>query len=521
VPSLTRAQSTRRWLLCIVAAAALDALVPVRAEAHGALKSSVPAAGARLSTAPRELRLTFTEATELSFTRLELVGPDSAGVALDSLRFADTSRRTVVAAILGALRSGTYRVVWQMAGKDGHPIRGRFTFAITPGTTGLATSNDTVLEPKARPAGGEPAASVPVPGQGAVPPEHHVTRAISGGAGFNAESPAYVAIRWMQFVMLLAVIGAVSFSVLVLGSLTSLARGSTSRGGTATPDAVGGVRHGQLVVDARGRAALLGAWASATLAAIVGLRLFAQSYAMHGDGEVLNVSLIATMLAETVWGWGWALQAASVVVALAGFLIARRGRRAGWVLAALGAVGLAFAPALSGHASSAPELTTLAILTDTVHVISAGGWLGSLFFVIGVGLPATLRLEEGERGPAAADLVNAFSPAALGFAAGATVTGVVSAWLHLGSLPPLWQTSYGRVLLLKLGVLSVVVGTGAHNWLRVKPSLGSLAGAARIRRSGTVELVATVLVLLVTAVLVATPTPRDAAVVSATSQQSR
>src|SRR5688572_28342730 len=117
-----------------------------------------------------------------------------------------------------------------MAGKDGHPIRGRFTFAIALGATGLASLNDTVLEPKARPAGGEPAASVPVPGRGAVPPEHHVTGAIGGGAGFNAESPAYIAIRWMQFIMLLAVIGAVAFSVLVLGSLASITRGSTSGG---------------------------------------------------------------------------------------------------------------------------------------------------------------------------------------------------------------------------------------------------------------------------------------------------
>lgn len=128
--------------------------------------------------------------------------------------------------------------------------------------------------------------------------------------------------------------------------------------------------------------------------------------------------------------------------------------------------------------------------------------------VIG-GLPVALR-QPDDRGAAAAALIDAFSPTALFFAGVVVATGVFSAWLHVGEVTALWTTGYGRTLLLKVGVLSLVFATGAYNWLRVKPTLGSPAAAGRLRRSATVELAIAVLVLAVTAVLVATPLPTEA-----------
>ncbi|HEY0152248.1 MAG TPA: CopD family protein [Longimicrobium sp.] len=170
-------------------------------------------------------------------------------------------------------------------------------------------------------------------------------------------------------------------------------------------------------------------------------------------------------------------------------------------------MALAFAPALSGHAASVPGVAALAVLADGVHVLGAGGWVGGLLLVVVVGVPVAMDLKKEQRGPAVAALVNAFSPTALLFAGALTLTGLYAAWLHLGRIPALWDTGYGRTLLLKLGVLSVVFGTGAYNWLRLKPALGDEVGATRLRRSATVEIATGILVLLVTAVLVATATP--------------
>lgn len=223
------------------------------------------------------------------------------------------------------------------------------------------------------------------------------------------------------------------------------------------------------------------------------------------------------MLSRTTWGWGWVLQAVGSIVAVTGFLAARGGRRAGWAVATLGMAALAFTPALSGHAAAVSRLTPLAVLADGLHVIGAGGWLGSLLFVIAVGIPAARRLPEGARGRAVVDLVNAFSPTALVVAAIAAATGVFSAWLHLDAVSALWRSEYGRTLLLKLVVLSGVVATAAYNWRRVRPALGNAEGADRIQRSATLELAGGALVLAVTAVLVATPPSVDATVADTAS----
>ncbi|MDQ6717802.1 MAG: CopD family protein, partial [Gemmatimonadota bacterium] len=128
-----------------------------------------------------------------------------------------------------------------------------------------------------------------------------------------------------------------------------------------------------------------------------------------------------------------------------------------------------------------------------------------------------LRLPKDRRGPMVAEVVNAFSPTALMFAGMIASTGVFAAWLHLGSVPALWTSSYGKTLLVKLAVLSLVACTGAYNWLRVKPHLGHLDGAARMKKSARLELAIGVLVVLVTAVLVALATPHEAALNDAAS----
>jgi len=253
----------------------------------------------------------------------------------------------------------------------------------------------------------------------------------------------------------------------------------------------------------------MGLVAIGVLAVALLLRLYAQSYALHGPREALDPDLIGTMLSRTLWGWGWLLQLAGTLFALGGLLLARRNNRAGWMLTGLGAIALAFTPSLSGHAAAERELTALAILADGLHVLGAGGWLGTLLVVLLVGIPVALHRIDEPRGEAVAALINAFSPTALFFAGMVVVTGTVSAWLQLGSIPALWQSTYGRMLLLKLAVLILVFGTGAYNWLKVRPALGSEVAAQRLRRSAKFELAIGIVVLAITAVLTATPPPGE------------
>lgn len=456
------------------------ALLPLRsAYAHGALQRAVPAQNARVASIPRELRLTFTEPVILAVAALELVGPGNRPVSLGPLALARDSSQVLVAPVTGALEAGTYTVNWRIAGADGHPVRGSYRFTITPETIAAARAA----------ADAAASATRPVPPQ-VSPATHHDTTIFPAGAGaFDAEAPLYAAIRWLTYLALLGVIGVVAFRYAVLGLLR--------RGLGDVDDSVS--------VPASQRAASFGAICAWLLLATALLRLGAQSIAMFGTSQAADPGSLATLVG-TEWGRGWLLQLAGSLVAAIGFARAQR-ISGGWRLAAFGALLGAISPALSGHAVASPRWPALAISADTLHVIGAAGWLGSLAVLLFAGVPAALRLEEERRGPAVAALVNAFSPTALAFASLVGLTGLFAGWLHLGSVSALWESGYGRTLLLKLAVLSIVALTGAYNWLRVRPRLGNDTGTSRLRRSAGLEVAVGVIVVAITAVLVATPPP--------------
>jgi putative copper export protein/methionine-rich copper-binding protein CopC len=446
----------------LVAALLLSA--PTTVFAHGGLKSSVPASGATLSAAPTELRLVFTEAVELAFTRVELRGPTGA-VQLTIPAFGAPDRQMIVCPIAVPLSSGQYTVTWQVAGADGHPVRGSFTFAIAAEAVGLGPS--------------------PVNA-------HHDPATFPDAGRFDAGSPLYVMIRWLQFIAILVLTGAAAFKLVVLALFAKNRQPDSPMLGTASS-----------------RAANVGFYAALALAVVVLLRLVAQSYAMHGTASGFAPAAMWPMIGKTNWGWGWLLQFLATAVAIAGFSAARRGSTRAWSIAAVGAVLGAFAPALSGHAASAPMLRPLAIFADGVHILGASGWLGSLLVLLVAGTPPAMRLDVEDRGPAVADLLSVYSPTALAFAGVTALAGVFLGWIHLGTIPALWQTEYGKTLLVKLAVLGIVTATGAYNFLYLGPRMGEIAGVKNIRRSATIELAIAAVVLLVTAVLVATPTARD------------
>ena len=474
----------------LAVATALQTLTPAVALAHTGLRHAVPARGAQLTVAPRTLRLTFTEAVEPALARVTLLAPDGSTVALSPLGGVRDSAQVVTAEVQGALTAaGAYTVRWQVAGRDGHPVRGSYAFTILPGASGLAVAAESAAE----------SAAVVAPSVApSVAPAVPTSPALSAPSAraFDAQSPLYVGIRWVGYVALLVTIGAAAFHLLVLGTLRR----------ARTADA--------LLPPASERAAALGLWAAAALLVVALARLSAQSAATLGD---TGLSAMTTTVVRTLWGRGWLLQLAGAAAALLGFAAVRRrpDARGAWALAAGGAVALALSAALGGHAVAAPRLAPLAVAADTLHVLAAAGWLGTLLVLVAAGLPAARATTDGRRGAHAAALAHAFSPAALACAGLAALTGLFATWLHVGRLPALWEGTYGRLLLLKLALLALAALAGAYNWRRVRPALGDDAGTARLRRVASAELVAGVLVLLATAALVATPTPTESAEASA------
>lgn len=455
------------------AAAPTDGWMP--ATVHDDLASANPGDGDTVTAVPDTLRLTFTRAQNLDLASVELTGPGGA-VSLGALRAHADSSAVVLVPAEGPWTAGPHTVRWRIVGQDGHPVSGDYTFVVTAEAAGLdraepRSGSDTVPSPGAEASG----TALPSAGDGG-------DGAATDEGSFGVGSPLYVVVRWLTFAGLLGVVGAASWTLLVL----PLAHG----------------RDGGVDVAVERQASMaLAAW-SAGLVLVAGfVRLWAQAEVL-GDGSVVRA-----MLGSTAWGAGWWIQIGASVVALGALAWARKSPRASlpWIIVGASALALSFTPALSGHAL-ADGVGSWTFLADGAHILSAGGWMGGLLFLIVAAVPRAVR---GDSVPLPS-LVEAFSITALAFATLLVGTGLFAAWQHLGSVEALWTAEYGRVLGLKLLVLLPLLATGAYNWRRVRPALArGESGAPDLRRSGSVELLVAVVVLLVTAVLVATPPPGE------------
>jgi copper transport protein len=446
--------------------------------AHASLRKSLPGANARLAQMPNAIRLWFTEEPELSLTVVRLL--DSAGVVIPvgAATHDVDGKFTVRISIDGALHPGVYTVKWRTVATDGHPSSGSFTFRVLEAPRGSSSAVGSPSEGRTI----SPAAPAPETTARAQTAERQTAPEPT------VVTPLHVVVRFVSFVALLALIGATVFWYLVLpranANLDAASRSRTSISNTLANGA---------------------AIAAAGYVLAAGARLWLQSRTIMG-AAMMGPAHMRSMAMATHWGAIWRTQVVVGVVALGGALLARRYRSAGWFIVALASMTLALATALGGHAAAAESQRPLAVIDDTLHVLGAAGWLGSLLWVTFIALPVLHRANE-DRARRVASLVEVFSPTALACGGIVAVTGLVSAWLRLGRIDTLWTSSYGQVLLVKLALLVGVGATGFYNWRYVQPSLGTDAATARLGRSARVELTVGLLVLVATAVLVAMPTP--------------
>jgi copper resistance protein C len=115
-------------ILMLMSVLCLGSVVtPVQAHTH--LEKTAPSNGARLSTAPRELILEFSEPTRLTAATLQREGEKQV-IALKP--FAKMAAATVKVSFDAALSAGKYRVTWRALGPDNHVVSGKFQFTIAP-----------------------------------------------------------------------------------------------------------------------------------------------------------------------------------------------------------------------------------------------------------------------------------------------------------------------------------------------------------------------------------------------------
>jgi putative copper export protein len=211
------------------------------------------------------------------------------------------------------------------------------------------------------------------------------------------------------------------------------------------------------------------------------------------------------LLLGTPWGTAWLWSLFGSVVAAAAFRVAAAGRRWAWWVATASTTALASFPGMTGHAAAGEGgLRWLTLLSDTLHVLAAGAWVGGLAVVLLLDRRWCRSPEAPQPASLLPALVPAFSPVAVASVATLIITGSLASWIHLPTFDALWETAYGRLLALKVGLVLAVLAMGAVNWKRLTPLLADPEGPPAMRKVAAAELAIATAVLLATALLVRT-----------------
>ncbi len=210
---------------------------------------------------------------------------------------------------------------------------------------------------------------------------------------------------------------------------------------------------------------------SAALAVIIGIAwLVVESAVIAGTGSVAMTLHAAPVVAlQTQFGQWLLLRSVLLLVVLP---LLGRWHTGPAIAAGLAGAALAVQPML-GHAGAlGGSLGTTLIVSEVLHLLAAGAWLGGLlplFVTVGT-LPHN----------AAAAACRSFTPVGLSAVLVLVGTATVQVAEFMGGLPGLFGTGYGQVALVKLGLFVVLLTLAALNRLALTDRLaGTAPDAAR------------------------------------------
>jgi putative copper resistance protein D len=251
------------------------------------------------------------------------------------------------------------------------------------------------------------------------------------------------------------------------------------------------------------------AWTSLAISAASGmiwLLLVAVSMSGLSFGESMTSDVLSTVVNETQFGRVSEIRLVLAVI-IAGCLAYVRFPLARGLALAM-SLGLTAALAWTGHAgSTAGEMGILHLTADTLHLLAAAIWIGGL-----VSLVLLLSVSRRDQTPAgvsfARDATQRFSTMGIAVVVVVLATGIINAWILVGSWHALIVTGYGRLLMLKVVLFAVMLLIAAANRFWLMPRLAASSGSEpqfkvlrRIARNSMIEIVLALLIFAIVGML--------------------
>jgi copper transport protein len=394
------------------------------AAAHAELVNITPANGAQLTRPPSEVKMTFTESVNLVGGGIRLV--DAAGATVPTSD-PTVDGHTVTWPMPAGLPKGAYIVTWRVVSADGHPVSGASSFGVgTAATAAPGSATD---------AGGPSAVAI----------------------GSSAPWPVVI-VRLFGYVAFALFAGVVGF---VLWCAPDTSRDPS--------------------LQRLARVGLVGG-AVAAVAAILVQGPYAAGVSMSRvlDTRLIQETLVTPFGSATMWRLAL-YGALGVLVWRLPRILTELGS---WLVPA-GVAGTAVTIAAAGHAA-AGGLFDLSV--DTLHVLTAGLWVGGLAALVVLGRTVEPRA------------LHRFSTLAIASVLTLIATGTLNSLRRLNAVEELWLTSYGLTLAAKLIVIAGALTAAAVSRRRLHQKRVPL-------RSVRFEVALTLVVLAVTALLSTTAPP--------------
>ena len=397
----------RTGVVALVAAAAALA-APASALAHAYLIRTSPSASVKVDHPPKEVDMTFDEAVEPRFATVSVTDPNADQEAAAAPHRSPANADTLVTPLKPNLPEGWYLVYWRAISADGHPVKGAFLFAIGPNE------------------GPQPAFKIP-----------SLTE--------SAATPGLLVARWLMFLSFMCAVGLLLLRLVVARDVPRRVPGASLR------------------------AVSIAFFASLGVALVVTPIYDVMSTAKFAQTGVFDLATVIPLLTTSHFGRSLldleivlALLAVAGAVAIWLDLPGRVHRSIAALLALVGAlVACACAlvvPGLAGHAAQTNPVS-LSLFLDSVHLAAGAIWLGGLVGLLTLGASVgALRIQTFTA------CVPRFSRIALVSVLALVASGIGSALQHFPTFDSLWDTSYGKSLVLKLIFLGGTIAIAAVNF---------------------------------------------------------
>ncbi len=398
------------------------------ASAHASVSSTSPEAGSTLAASPTEVTITFDQGISVPTGGVRILNEQAQRIGVQKPRVGSKAdRANTVSVAVPTLRGGAYVVSWRAVSGDGHPIRGAFTFRV-------GASGDQIAVAKL------------------------ARELLTNGSTDPTLSLTMAMARVLSFASMLLLLGGVAYVLLI----RPVAPGNDAR-----------------VVNILTLATVIAGFSGLVSVVTFGPFVAGESFTGVSDGTLLDDTISSSI--------GRSMLLRTVALVALGFLTVRTvsaltskgtdpnvncapdaNQRA--ALVGLSAAVLVLSTFI-GHGTTG-RWRVLGATATGFHIAAASTWIGLLVLV----LAATSGADRAKASQATKvnrtvtqvaqttqnvlRSVERFSTVAFWSVAVLVLSGMLNGLRQIGSVRGLTTTNYGRLLLIKLGVVLLLIGLG-------------------------------------------------------------